>query len=161
MYSSPLQYDELDVVVRLRREQLRVRSGRLETAKRKGGRSVYYRCPVCLSNSEDVSLIQRVLVTLVLRLTMNDGFSFDSSIACSKFFRVSWVKRWWSPSVRSSTERNNKTRSCTWAERIYIWRLLSSCRAPLKVPCSHEVGAIGTVPFLGWRVHPTPVASTV
>ena len=29
---------------------------------------------------------------------MNDGFSFDSAIACSKFFRVSWVNRWWSPS---------------------------------------------------------------
>jgi len=35
--------------------------------------------------------------------------------------------------VRSSTERNNKTRSCTWAKRIYLWRLLSSCRAPLTI----------------------------
>jgi len=33
--------------------------------------------------------------------------------------------------VRSSTERNNKPRSCTWAKRIYIWRLLIRCRAPL------------------------------
>jgi len=48
-----------------------------------------YRCPVHLSNSQDGSLIQRVLITLVLRLIMNDGFSFDSSIACSEFFRVS------------------------------------------------------------------------
>jgi len=34
-----------------------------------------------LINSQDVSVIQRVLITLVLRLIMNDGFSFDSSIA--------------------------------------------------------------------------------
>jgi len=33
--------------------------------------------------------------------------------------------------VKSSTKRNNKTRSCTWAKRIYVWQLLSSCRAPL------------------------------
>jgi len=49
---------------------------------------------VRLSNSQAVSLIQRVL----LRLIMNDGFSFDSSIACSEFFRVAWVNRWRSPS---------------------------------------------------------------
>jgi len=53
---------------------------------------------VRLSNSQDVSLIQRVLITLVLRLTMNDGFSFDPSIAGSEFFRVSWVNRWCSSS---------------------------------------------------------------
>jgi len=35
-------------------------------------------------------------MTLVLRLIMNDGFSFDSSVACSEFFWVSWVNRWWS-----------------------------------------------------------------
>jgi len=56
------------------------------------------RCPVRLSNSQDVSLIQRVLITLVLRLLINHGFSFDSSVACSVFFRVSWVNRWGSPS---------------------------------------------------------------
>jgi len=44
-----------------------------------------------LINYQDVSLIQRVLITLVLRLILNDGFSFDFSIACSEFFRVSWV----------------------------------------------------------------------
>ena len=44
-----------------------------------------------ISNSRAVSLIQRVLMTLVLRLIVNDGFSFDSSIACPEFFRVSWV----------------------------------------------------------------------
>jgi len=38
--------------------------------------------------------------------------------------------------VRSSTKRNNEIRSCTWAKRIYIWRLLSSCRAPLRPPHS-------------------------
>ena len=47
-----------------------------------------------LSNSLDVSLIQHVLMTFVLRLIMNDGFSFDWSIACSEFFRVAWVNRW-------------------------------------------------------------------
>jgi len=51
-----------------------------------------------LSNFQAVSRIQRVLITLVMRLIINDGFSFDSSIACFKFFRVSWVNRWWSPS---------------------------------------------------------------
>jgi len=49
---------------------------------------------LCLSISQDVSLLQRVLITLMLRLIMNDDFSFDSSIARSEFFRVSWVKRW-------------------------------------------------------------------
>ena len=49
--------------------------------------------PVLLSSSQDVSLIQRVLNTLVLRLIMNDGFSFDSSIACYEFFWISWVNR--------------------------------------------------------------------
>jgi len=37
--------------------------------------------------------------------------------------------------VGSSTKRNKKTRSCTWVKRIYLWRLLSSCRAPLRVNC--------------------------
>jgi len=46
---------------------------------------------VRLSNSQAVSLIQHVLMTLVLRLIMNDGFSFDFSIACSELSRVSWV----------------------------------------------------------------------
>jgi len=39
---------------------------------------------VRLSNFQAVSLIQRVLMTLVLRLIMNDG-------TCSELFRVSWV----------------------------------------------------------------------
>jgi len=66
---------------------------------------------------------------------MNDGFSFDFPIACSEFFRVSWVNRWWSPSEvqPNLTTFNNKIRSCTWAKWTYIWRLLSSCRAPLWV----------------------------
>jgi len=45
------------------------------------------RCPVRLSNSQDVSLLQRVLITLVLRFIMNDGFNFDSSIACSELLQ--------------------------------------------------------------------------
>jgi len=41
--------------------------------------SLVKRCPVRLSNSQAVSLIQHVLMTLVLRLIMNGGFSFDSA----------------------------------------------------------------------------------
>jgi len=40
---------------------------------------------VRLSNSQAVSLIQRALMTLVLRLIMNGGFSFDSA---NRVFRV-------------------------------------------------------------------------
>jgi len=47
--------------------------------------------------------------------------------------------------VRSSTKRNNKTRSCTWAKRIYIWRLLSSCRAPFKLVGGVRLGVWGAV----------------
>jgi len=49
---------------------------------------------VRLRNSQDGSLIQRVLMTVVLRLIMNDGSSFDSSIAGSEFFQVARVNRW-------------------------------------------------------------------
>ena len=38
--------------------------------------------------------------------------------------------------VRSSRNRYHKTRSCAWAKRMYLWRLLSSCRAPLRVNMS-------------------------
>jgi len=66
-----------------------------ETSSREGGGyGARQRCPARLSSSQDVSLLQRVLMTLVLRLIMNDGFSFDSSIACSEFFRASLVNRW-------------------------------------------------------------------
>jgi len=47
--------------------------------------TLYERCPVRLSNFQAVSLIQHVLMTLVLRLTMNGGFSFDSA---NRVFRV-------------------------------------------------------------------------
>jgi len=57
---------------------------------------------------------------------MNDGFSSDSSITCSELFRVSWVNRWWSPS-----EFETEIHSGTWAKRVYLKRLLSSCRVPL------------------------------
>jgi len=67
---------------------------------------------VRLSNSQDVSLIQRVLMTLVLRLIMNDGFSFDSAnrvfLVLPGFMGKSLVI-----AVKSSTKRNNKTRSGT------------------------------------------------
>jgi len=40
---------------------------------------------VRLSNSQAVSLIQRVLMTLALRLIINGGFSFDTA---NRVFRV-------------------------------------------------------------------------
>jgi len=46
---------------------------------------------VRLSKSKQLFHNQRVPITLVLRLIMKDGFSFDTSITCSKLFRVSWV----------------------------------------------------------------------
>jgi len=67
---------------------------------------------VRLSNSQAVSLIQRVLMTLVLRLLMNGGFSFDSA---NRVFRVlpGVMGKSLVIAVRSSIERNNKIRSCT------------------------------------------------
>ena len=67
---------------------------------------------MCLSNSQAVSLIQLVLMTVVLRLIMNDGFSFDS---VNLVFRVlpGFMIKSLVIAVRSSTECNNKTRSCT------------------------------------------------
>jgi len=48
--------------------------------------------PCAPKYSQAVSLIQHVLMTLVLRLIMNNGFGFDSFlITCSELFRVSWV----------------------------------------------------------------------
>jgi len=37
------------------------------------------------------------------------------------------INRWWSPS-----ELETEIRSGTWAKRFYLWRLLSTCRPPLK-----------------------------
>jgi len=71
-------------------------------------------------------------MTLVLWLIMNDGFSFDSSITCSELSRVSWVNLGY---IAGDRRQNLKTenRSGTWAKRFYLWRSLSSCRAPLRV----------------------------
>jgi len=44
------------------------------------------------------------------------------------FMGKSRIKRWWSPS-----ELETEIRSSTWAKRFYLWRLLSSCRAPLRI----------------------------
>ena len=65
-----------------------------------------------LSNSQAVSLIQRVLMTLVLRLIMNGGFNFDSA---NRVFRVlpGFMGKPLVIAIRNSTKRNNKTRSCT------------------------------------------------
>jgi len=62
---------------------------------------------VRLSNSQAVPLIQRVLMTLVLRLIMNGGFSFDSA---NRMFRVlpGFMGKSLVIAVRSSTKRNNK-----------------------------------------------------
>jgi len=46
---------------------------------------------VRLSKSKQLLHNQTVLDTLALRLMMNDGFSFESSITCSELFRIAWV----------------------------------------------------------------------
>ena len=60
-----------------------------------------------LSDSQDVSLIQRVLITSVLWLIMNDGSSFDSA---NRLFRVlsGVMGKSLVIAVRSSTERNKQ-----------------------------------------------------
>jgi len=67
---------------------------------------------VRLRNAQADSRIQRVLMTLVLRLIMNGGFSFDSA---DRVLRVlpGFMGKSLVIAVRSSTKRNNKTRSCT------------------------------------------------
>jgi len=67
---------------------------------------------VRLSNSQAVSLIQHVLITFVLRLIINGGFSFDSA---NRVLRVllGFMGKSLVIAVRSSTKRNNKTRSWT------------------------------------------------
>jgi len=67
------------------------------------------RCPVRLRNSQDVSLIQRVLIPLVLLLKMNDGSGFDTQSrvrVLPDFMGKSLVI-----AVRNLTERTNETRS--------------------------------------------------
>jgi len=80
---------------------------------------------------------------LVLQLIMNGGFSFDSANRVFRFF-PGFIGKSLVIAVRSSTKRNNKTRSCTWAKRIYIWQLLSSCRPFLGLAppffCTGRVG---------------------
>jgi len=88
------------------------------------------RCPVRPSNYQAVSLIQHVLMTDAV--THNERrFQFR---LLNNFFRIvpdcmgkSRINCWWSPS-----ERETEIRSGTWAKRFYLWRLLSSCRAPLS-----------------------------
>jgi len=46
---------------------------------------------VRLSKSKQLLHNQTLRITLVLLLIMNEGFSFDFSITCSKLFRVSWA----------------------------------------------------------------------
>ena len=45
------------------------------------------------------------------------------------------IHRWWSPS-----DLETEIRSGTWAKRLYIWRLLSSCRKPLTSIAQAETG---------------------
>jgi len=47
-------------------------------------------------------------MTLVLRLIMNGGFSFDSSITCSELFRDSWVNRGNPGSIAGDRRQNLK-----------------------------------------------------
>ena len=68
---------------------------------------------------------------------MNDGFSFDSSITCSELFRVSLVNLGY---IAGDRRRNLKPKFAQVPEQseFYLWRLLSSCRAPLTFnPFAH------------------------
>jgi len=65
-------------------------------------------------------------MTLVLWLIMNDGLSFDSSITCSKLFRVSWV----SLGYIAGDRRQNLN--------------------PKKAPCSYQVSAMGKFALLSY-----------
>jgi len=64
---------------------------------------------VRLRNSRAVSLIQRVLMTLVLRLIINDGFSFDLVNRVTRVLPGFMVKAL-VIAVKSSEERKNKIR---------------------------------------------------
>ena len=51
------------------------------------------RCPAHLSKSKQLFYNQTVLLTGVLRLVMNDGFSFDSVNRMFRMVPVAWVNR--------------------------------------------------------------------
>ena len=53
--------------------------------------------------------MHRALMTLLLRLVLNDDFSFESSITCSKVL-PGFMGKSLEITVRSLTERNHKTR---------------------------------------------------
>jgi len=74
------------------------------------------------------------------------------------FMGKSRINRWWSPS-----ELETEIRSGTWAKRFYLWRLLSSCRAPLTWYSSPaRPFAAPDVPLLvtGQQGSPPPRVST-
>jgi len=71
-------------------------------------------------------------MTLVLRLIMNGGFSFDSANRVFRVFRVSWVNRRWSPSevqhnVTTKLAHVHEQSEFTYggylvaAEHLYLW----------------------------------------
>jgi len=62
---------------------LSIGNSNVESLRRKGQLE---RWPVRLSNSQAVSRIQHVLMTLVLRLIMNGGFSFDGQLRVPSFW---------------------------------------------------------------------------
>jgi len=62
-----------------------------------------------LRKSQAVSRMHRALMTLLLRLVLNDDFSFESSITCSKVL-PGFMGKSLEITVRSLTERNHKTR---------------------------------------------------
>jgi len=75
------------------------------------------------------------------------------------FMGKSRLNRWWSPS-----ELETEIRSGTWAKRFHLWRLLSSCRAPLTrtwtLLCLHRVrvGPIYLIDVSSWDpVTPWPL----
>jgi len=61
--------------------------------------------------SQAVSLIQHVLMTLVLRLIMNDGFSFDFSIACSELVLPGFMGKSLLIIIRDTSKRGHAPKS--------------------------------------------------
>jgi len=96
----------------------------------------FYRCSVCLSNSKQLFHNQTVLMTShyfdfdAVTHSINDVLvSTLQSLASSELFRIHGCI-----AHKSLSERETEFRSGTWAKRICLERLLSSCRSPLRWP---------------------------
>jgi len=80
---------------------------------------------VRLSNYQDVSLIQLVRIYVGVATHNERRFQFR---LVDRVFRVlpGFLGKSLVIVFRSSTKRNNRTRSCTWAKRIFWWRLVAA-----------------------------------